>query len=383
MSHGEIVQRQRQHPGRLMAVAISALVGVLAWSGGASGAESAAPTGSEPAEPLQVAFVYLATIDPAEAWNEAHHVAQLAMEEHFGDQIEITTVENVPEGPASEQTFEDLARQGYDVIFGTTFGYMDQMHEVAQRYPDIKFLNAAGYLTADNMTNYFGAEEQARYLLGMIAGAMTESDKLGYVAAFPIPLVIRGINAFALGAQRVNPDATVNVVWTSSWFDPTGDKQAAQALIQQGVDVLSNETDSPGVGQAAEEAGNYWLGSYADQSSFAPNAWLASQCWDFGPYLIDQVEKIKAGTWASEAYWGDLANGLVKLCGPSSTVPADVVAQVADVQGQIIDGSVDIWDGPIVNQAGEQVVAEGETLPAADQETMNWFVQGVEGTIPQ
>lgn len=331
---------------------------------------------------MKVAFVYLAKIDPAESWNDAHHVAQLALEEALGDKIEVTVVEEVPEGPASLKTFEDLARQGNQLIYGTTIGYMDQMLEAAAKYPDVVFLNGAGYKTAENMGNYFGAEEQARYLSGMIAGGMSASGKLGYLGAFPIPLVIRGINAFTLGAQKVNPKATTTVVWTSSWFDPNADKQAAAALFKSGIDVVSNETDSPGAGQAAEEAGGYWLGSYSDQSSFAPNAWLGSQCWDYAPYYIDQTQKVIDGTWKSEAYWGTLGNGFVKFCGPASTVPSELADQVASVGSEISAGTYDIWAGPIYDQQGAEKVPAGGTLSEEDQASMNWFVQGVIGEIP-
>jgi basic membrane protein A len=349
----------------------------------ASEAASASTDTAASGDPLKVAFVYLASIDPAESWNEAHHTAQLQMEEALGDKVDVTVVEGVPEGPASLKTFEDLARQGYDVILGTTFGYMDQMLEVAGKYPDAVFLNAAGYKTADNMGNYYGAEEQARYLSGMIAGGMSKTGKLGYVAAFPIPLVLRGINAFTLGAQKVNPDATTTVVWTSSWFDPNGEKQAAAALLQTGIDVISNETDSPGTGQAAEDAGAYWLGSYSDQSSFAPTAYLGSQCWDFSDYYTEQVQAVIDGTWKSEAYWGTLGNGMVKFCGPSDKVPAELAATVATTGSEIADGSYDIWAGPIFDQAGKEIVAEGAAVSADEQAAMNWFVKGVIGDLPK
>lgn len=348
-------------------------------------AESSASTApaSAPAEKIKVAFVYLPNLVPAESWNSALQLSQQAVEKAFPDQVEVTAVENVPEGPASLKTFEDLARQGFKVIFGTTFGYMDQMLEAAGKYPDAVFLNAAGYKVAANMGNYYGAEEQARYLEGIIAGGMSKSGKLGYVAAYPIPLVLRGVNAFTLGAQTVNPNATVTIVWTSNWFDANAEKQAAAALLRTGIDVVSNETDSPGTGQAAEEAGAYWLGSYADQSSFAPKAWLASQCWDWAPYSVQQVKDVLAGTWKSAAYWGTLANGMVKLCGPSSAVPADLASKVTTAQSGIADGSLNIWAGPIFDQSGKQIVAEGAAISDADQQAMNYLVKGVNGTIPQ
>lgn len=377
----------------LVALVISACGGSTSSSAQASGTPSVGPVSSPaataaassaaPASKLKVAFVYLPNLTPAESWNSSLLLAQQAVEKTLADQVEVSQVENVPEGPASLKTFEDLARQGFKVIFGTTFGYMDQMLEVAGKYPDAVFLNAAGYKVANNMGNYYGAEEQARYLEGMIAGGMSKSGKIGYVAAFPIPLVLRGVNAFTLGAQKVNPSATVSVVWTSNWFDPNAEKQAAAALLRTGIDVVSNETDSPGTGQAAEEAGAYWLGSYADQSSFAPTAWLASQCWDWAPYSVDQVKKVLDKTWKSEAYWGTLANGMVKLCGPSDKVPADLAAKVATAQAAIVDGSLNIWSGPIFDQDGKQVVAQGGTLSDTDQQAMNWLAKGVSGTIPK
>lgn len=344
-----------------------------------SGSDDAADSGSSSEEPLQVAFVYVGPVGDA-GWTKRHDDGRLALEEALGDQVETTFVENVPEGAESEAVFDRLAREGNDLIFGTSFGYMDQMAAVSEQYPDVAFEHATGYTTTDNLGTYFGAAEEARYLSGMAAGAMTESNKIGYVAAFPIPEVLRGINAFTLGAQRVNPDAEVEVRWTSTWFDPTVEGEAAQSLLDAGADVLAQHQDTPATGEAAEEAGAYWVGYNDNMEQFAPDAWLTGPVWDWGPFYIKTAQEVIDGTWEPDQYYGNMADGLVTLAPVSDAVPQEVRDEIDSVQQEIIDGSFAPFTGPIVDQDGNEVVADGEVIPLEDLLATDYFVQGVVGS---
>ena len=285
----------------------------------------------------------------------------------------------MPEGAESEAVFERLARDGADVIFGTSFGYMDQMLAVAERFPDVKFEHATGYKTSDNMGTYFGAAEEARYLTGMAAASVTKSNQIGYVAAFPIPEVLRGINAFTLGAQSLNPDITVEVAWTSTWFDPVIEKEAAEALLNGGADVIAQHQDTPSAGEAAQTAGGYWVGYNDDMSRFAPDAWLTAPVWDWGPFYIATVEAIRDGAWASEQYYGTMADGLVTIADVAAVVPPDVRDQIDAKQAEIIAGTFAPFAGPISDQDGNEKVAAGEAPDLGALLGMDYFVAGVIG----
>lgn len=344
-----------------------------------NGSDDAADSGSSSEEPLQVAFVYVGPVGDA-GWTKRHDDGRLALEEALGDQVETTFVENVPEGAESEAVFDRLAREGNDLIFGTSFGYMDQMAAVSEQYPDVVFEHATGYTTTDNLGTYFGAAEEARYLSGMAAGAMTESNTIGYVAAFPIPEVLRGINAFTLGAQRVNPDAEVEVRWTSTWFDPTVEGEAAQSLLDAGADVLAQHQDTPATGEAAEEAGAFWVGYNDNMEQFAPDAWLTGPVWDWGPFYTETAQQVIDGTWESEQYYGNMADGLVTLAPVADSVPQEVRDEIEAVQQEIIDGTFAPFTGPIVDQDGNEVAADGEVIPLEDLLATDYFVQGVIGS---
>jgi len=363
---------------RALAVVAGVTAVLLAACSSSTSSSTAAATPAK--EKLKVAFVYIGV--PGDAgWTYMHDQGRKEMEAALGDQVESTAVENVPEGPAGKKTFEDLARQGYKLIFGTSFGYMDQMLEVAAAYPDVKFMHATGYKTAPNMGTYFGAAEEARYLSGMIAASVSKSGHLGYVAAFPIPEVVRGINAFELGAQAVNPKATTKVVWTSTWYDPNIEKQAAQSLLNSGADVLAQHQDSPATGQAAEAAGARWLSYNSNMQTLAPKAWAGGPGWDWGPFYTAQAKAVIDGTWKSEQYYGNMKDGLVKLFGPAADVPADAAAAVKAVQDAFTAGTAHPFDGPIVDQAGKEQVAKGATAPMDALMSMGYFVKGVQGTI--
>jgi basic membrane protein A len=330
-------------------------------------------------EVTKAAWVYVGPIGDA-GWTKKHDDGRLAAEEAIGGCLETTFLESVAEGPESEAVFERLAEQGNAVIFGTSFGYMEPMAKIAESYPDVVFEHATGFTDGENLGTYFGAAEEARYLSGMAAGSVSEGT-IGYVAAFPIPEVLRGINAFTLGAQSVNPDATVEVVWTSTWFDPVVEREAADSLLNGGVDVIAQHQDTPAPGEAAAEAGAFWVGYNDDMSRFAPDAWLTAPVWDWGPFYIDTIESAVDGSWESEQYYGNMADGLVNLSPVSDAVPEDVRAQIDEVAGDIIAGDFAPFDGPINDQAGNEVVAEGESPDLGALLGMEYFVEGVIGTI--
>jgi basic membrane protein A len=332
-------------------------------------------------EATRVAFVYIGP--PGDAgWTFQHDQGRQAVEEEFGDAVEVTFLENIPEGAESEQVFDRLAREGNDIIFATSFGYMDQMAAVSEQYPDVAFEHATGYITTDNMGNYFGAAEEGRYLEGMAAGAESESGEIGYVAAFPIPEVVRGINAYTLGARSVNPDATVRVVWTSTWYDPETEGQAAESLLDAGVDVVGMHQDSPATGQAAEAAGAGWTGYNSDMQRFAEEAWLTATVWDWAPYYIDRVRQVMDGSWEPESYYGSMADGMVDLAPFGDRVPSDIRSEIETRQAEITAGDFAPFTGPINDQDGEERLADGEEMTLDELLSMDFFVEGVIGDIP-
>ncbi|MBO8128907.1 MAG: BMP family ABC transporter substrate-binding protein [Peptococcaceae bacterium] len=340
--------------------------------------------GEEPSadnsDKIKVGFVYIGS--PGDAgWTYAHDQARKALEEAL-PYVETEVVENVADADA-ERVLTQLAQNGNDVIFSTSFGFMDPTINVAKKFPDVVFLHCSGYKTADNVGTYFGRMYQARYLTGIIAGMATESDLIGYVAAFPIPEVIRGINAFTLGVRSVNPDAQVKVVWTNTWFDPAAEKEAANALLDAGADVIAQHQDTPGPQQAAQERGKLSIGYNSDMSKLAPKAVMTSAVWNWAPYYIETVKAVKEGTWESSSYWGSMAEGIVGLAPYGPMVTDEMKAAVEEAKEKIVSGEWDVFTGPIKDQNGELRVAEGETMSDKDMLSMDWFVEGVQGNIEQ
>jgi basic membrane protein A len=327
---------------------------------------------------LRVAFVYVGPIGDA-GWTWAHDQGRQYLEENMPG-VETTFLESVPEGPESQAVFEDLAAEGYDLIFGTSFGYMDPMLAASENHPDTVFEHATGFKMSDNMGNYFGAAEEGRYLTGIAAGHATETDLIGYVAAFPIPEVLRGINAFTLGVRSVNPDAQVQVIWTSTWFGPDLERQAAEAVLDQGADVIAMHQDSPAPGQAADEAGAKWVGYNSDMEQFAPDAWLTAPVWDWGPFYLQRAQEVADGTWEAEAFYGDMAGGMVDLAPFGVSVPQEVQDEIDALKQQIIDGEFEIFAGPIVDQDGNVVVPEGEVATLEELLGTAYLVEGVIGS---
>ncbi len=327
---------------------------------------------------MQVGFVYVSPVGDA-GWSYAHDMGRQAIEQMEG--VKTSFVEAVSEGPDSERVILNMARKGYDLIFATSFGYMDPMLKVAGQFPKTTFMHCSGFKTANNMGNYFGRMYQARYLSGMVAAAMSKSKILGYVAAFPIPEVIRGINAFALGAQAINPDVSVRVVWTKTWYDPATEKEAAKSLLDVGADVIAQHQDSPGPQEAAQEKGVYSVGYNSDMTPFAPKAHLTAPIWNWAPYYTNIVKQVQNGTWKAEAAWPGLAEGIVDLAPMGSMVPQDVQDKVMAKKAELTVGKAKVFVGPIKDQQGMVKIADG--VAAEDKELlgMTWFVQGVVGTI--
>ena len=371
-----------------LAFSLAAVLGVAACGSSdsattetAAPAETAAPEAGADYSNLKVAVVYIGV--PGDAGYTYQHDQGIAeLEAELG--ISVTRLENIAEGADSAATFDKLARDGYNLIFGTSFGYMDPMVETAGKYPDVCFEHATGYKTAPNLGTYFGAAEEARYLSGIAAGAASKSGKLGYVAAFPIPEVVRGINAFTLGARSVNPKATVQVSWTSTWFDPAKEKEAAQSLLQAGADVLGMHQDSTATGEAAKEVGAKWVGYNSDtKAADFPDTWLAAPIWDWCPDYIAAATSLSGGTClAGDAgqYYGNMKDGTVKLGAFGSSVSADTQATIATKAAAIIDGSFAPFTGPINDNEGKEQIAAGVVAPLGDLLGQMYFVEGVIGS---
>ncbi len=321
---------------------------------------------------LAVGFIHVGPVAD-KGWSWAHDQGAEFLKSELGDAVSITTLENIPEGADSQRVIEDLAAQGCELIFGTTFGYMESMVAASANYPDTVFMHATGFMVSDNMGNYFGAAEEARYLSGMAAGEATQNNNIGYVAAFPIPEVLRGINAFTLGAQSVNPDISVQVVWTSTWFDPPKEGAATQSLIDSGADVVAMHQDSTEPGTTAEAAGVKWVGYNTDMEEFAPDAWLTAATWDWGPYYLATAQQVIGGTWQPDFFYGNMAGGMVTLAPFGGSVEQTTQDKITAKQAEIIAGTFQVFPDPIINQAGE-------SQPLGDIFIMDYFVEGVVGS---
>ncbi|MDI6893717.1 MAG: BMP family ABC transporter substrate-binding protein [Bacillota bacterium] len=344
------------------------------------------PKPAEPAQPaeqpkeINVGFIYVGPVGDA-GWTWAHDQGRQYLEKNLAG-VKTFYVESVPEGADCEREIRRLVEEkNCKVVFTTSFGFMDGTLNVAKEYPDRVFMHCSGYKMADNMGNYFGRMYQPRYLAGIVAGKMTKSSKIGYVAAFSIPEVVRGINAFTLGVRSVNPKATVRVIWTNTWYDPAKEKEAAKSLLAVGCDVIAQHQDTPGPQQAAEEAGKYGVGYNCDMSKFAPKAHLTAPVWNWGPYYLRVVKAVMDGTWKPEAYWGPMSDGVVGLAPFGPMVPDDVKKLVEDKKQEIVSGKWDVFTGPIKDQSGKVRVAEGQKMTDQEMLSFDWFVQGVEGTI--
>ena len=333
------------------------------------------------AAPLKIAFVYVAPIGDL-GWTYAHDQGRLYLEENLEGGAETTFIENVPEGPDAERVIRDFAQKGYDLVITTSFGYMDPTLTVAQEFPDAHFVHVSGFKTADNMSTLFGRMYQPRYLSGLVAGSMTESNVIGYVAAFPIPEVIRGINAFALGVREVNPEAEVRVVWTNTWFGPPEEKEAAEALLDQGADIIAQHQDTTEPQKAAADRDATSVGYNSDMRAFVGDSVLTGPVWNWGPAFLRFAEQARDDAWVTEQYWGGMDDGIVGLADLSPSVPEDVAAMVAEKQAAIVAGEIDVFCGAMSGRNGVQFLDDGQCMDDGQMLGMDWFVEGVVGEAP-
>jgi basic membrane protein A len=368
----------------LTAVASAALVGCGKKEEPAP-APAPAPAASAPApaksEPLKIAFAYVGPVGDG-GWTFAHDNARKALEKEFGDKIVTSFVENVPESADAERVIRDMASQGNKLIFGTTFGYMETMLKVAPEFKDVKFEHATGYKTAENMATYDSRTYEGAYMAGVIAGKMTKTGTLGVVASVPIPEVIRNINSFTLGAQSSNPKIKTKVVWVNEWFNPPKETEAATSLINGGADVLFQNTDSPAVLKTAEAKGKRAFGWDSDMTAYGPKAHLASSVINWGPYYIKTTKDALAGKWASGSSWWGVKEGAIDIVSIAEDVPAETKAKVDEVKKGLTDGTFAIWKGPLKDNAGKEVLKDGETADDKFLSGVNFYVKGVEGKVP-
>ena len=333
------------------------------------------------ADKLKVGFIYIGPIGD-HGWTYAHDQGRLMVEEALGDQVETVYVENIPEGPDAERAIERLARQGVGLIFTTSFGYMDPTIKVAKRFPDVKFEHATGYKQSENVASYNARFHEGRYVIGQIAAKMSKSGIAGYIASFPIPEVVMGINAFILGAQTVNPDFKLKVVWVNTWFDPGKEADAAKVLIGQGADIITQHTDSTAPLQIAEEEGVLGFGQASDMIHFAPKAQLTAIIDEWGPYYVERAQAVLDGTWESGDSWTGMSAGTVVMA-PYTNMPDDVAAAAAETAAKIASGELNPFAGPVYKQDGTLAVAEGEVMDDGTLAGINWYVQGVDDTLPE
>ena len=344
-----------------------------------------APVASAPApkpEPLKIAFAYVGPVGDG-GWTFAHDNGRKALEKEFGDKIQTSFVESVPESADAERVIRDMAGQGNKLIFGTTFGYMEPMLKVAADVKDVKFEHATGYKQAENMRTYDSRTYEGAYMAGVIAGKMTKTNTLGVVASVPIPEVVRNINAFTLGAQSSNPKVKTKVVWVNGWFDPPKETEAATSLINGGADVLFQNTDSPAVLKTAEAKGKRAFGWDSDMTAYGPKAHLASAVINWGPYYIKAAQEVLDGKWTggTAAWWG-VKEGAIDLVSIAEDVPAETKTKVEEVKKGLADGSFVIWKGPIVDNTGKVQVAKDSVADDKFLGGLNFFVKGVEGKVP-
>ena len=340
---------------------------------------------SEPSQaalksPVKAAFVYVTPVFEA-GWTHQHDQGRQAVEKALGTAVKTTVVDNVAEGPDSERVVRDLARQGHDVIFTTSFGYMESTLKVAKEFPNVKFESITGYKTDLNVSVANARYYEGRYLAGVAAGRMTQSNVAGYVAGFPIPEVLQGLNAFTLGMRSVNPKAQVKVIWLNSWFDPTKERDAAFALFNQSVDVITFHTASNAVMVAAQERGKMAIAYHSDMRKVAPDAQLMAVTHEWGVYYTQRVSDVQKGQWRSGNVWSGLKEGMIRVGDFGPKLPAKVRDEIVKVQQDIVLGKRHPFQGPIADTEGKSIVALGQTLSDVQILNMNYGVSGVIGKI--
>lgn len=356
----------------------AALAAACLFSPAFSQSRDAAPVA--PKEPLKIAFVYVTPITPA-GWVHQHELGRQAVQAALGNKVKTTYVENVPEGADSERVIRDLARQGNKLIFTPSFGYMEPTLRVAKDFPDVKFESITGYKTAPNVAVANARYYEGRYLSGIAAGRMTRTNGAGYVAGFPIPEVLQGINAFTLGMRSVNPKAVVKVIWLNSWFDPPRERDAAMTLFDQGVDVIAFHTASTAVMAAAQERGKLAVAYHSDMRATAPDAQIVAVTHQWGAYYTARARAVLDGSWKSGNVWGGVKEGMIRMEGFGPKVPRAVRSEVLAREKDIASGKLQPFAGPIEDNEGHLVLARGQALSDEQILNMNFLVSGVRGKI--
>jgi simple sugar transport system substrate-binding protein len=340
---------------------------------------TAAPASSR--APVKVGFVYVSPVGDA-GWTSQHDKGRRQMEEALAGKVTSKYVESVPEGADAERVIRELAQSGYSPIFTTSFGYMNPTQRVAEQFPQTRFDHATGYKTAPNVGTYNARFYEGRYLAGQVAGRMTKSNVAGYVAAYPIPEVVMGINAFARGMRSVNANAQVKVVWTNSWYDPGRESEAANTLVSQGADVLTHHTDSTAVVQAAEAKKVYAIAYHSDMSKYGPHAQLTAVMHDWGNYYTNTVKDAIAGTWKPDVVWGGIKEGMIRMAPMNPVVPADTQVLVDRTAAEIAAGKFHPFTGPVRDNEGKERLPAGAAMSDDVLSKMDYYVEGVQGKLP-
>lgn len=336
---------------------------------------------AQAADKLKACWVYVGPVGDF-GYSYQHDQGRKAVEKELGDKVETVFLENVAEGPDAERAIERLAREGCKIIFTTSFGFMDPTIKVAAKYPDIKFEHATGYKMADNVAIYNARFYEGRYVMGQVAAKMSKTGVAGYIVSFPIPEVVMGINAFMLGAQSVNPDFKIKIVWVNSWYDPGKEADAAKVLFGQGADIMVQHTDSTAPLRIAEEQGKLGFGQSSDMIKFAPKAQLSANTDDWDPYYVARVKAVLDGTWKSGSTWGGMKDGMVVLS-PFTNMPDDVKKMAEDSVAKIKSGELLPFTGPITKQDGTTVGEAGKSLPDEELLGMNYYIKGIDDKLPQ
>ena len=343
---------------------------------------SSLPALAQDGEKLKVGFIYVGPVGDG-GWSYQHDQGRQAIEAEYGDKIETTFIESVPEGADAERALTQLALAGNKLIFATSFGFMDAVMATAAKFPDVKFEHATGYKRADNVATYDARFYEGRAVMGTIAGRMTKSNKIGYIGSFPIPEVIQGINASFIHAKKVNPNVEMKVVWAYSWFDPAKEADAAAALIAEGVDVILQHTDSTAPLAKAQEAGAIGFGQASDMAAFKPSPRVSAIIDNWAPYYIKRVGAVLDGSWKSEGVWLGIGDGEVEIGEITDAVPADVKAEAEALKAKIASGEYHPFTGPLKKQDGSDWLAEGQTATDEELSQMNFYVEGITAEIPK
>ncbi|KQZ13634.1 DNA-binding protein [Mesorhizobium sp. Root554] len=346
----------------------------------AAAAMASLTAGAQAQEKLKACWVYVGPIGDF-GYSYQHDQGRLQVEKELGDKVETSYLENVPEGPDSDRAFERLAREGCKIIFGTSFGFMDSMVKVAAKFPDIKFEHATGYKKSDNLAIYNARFYEGRYILGQIAAKESKKGLAGYIVSFPIPEVVMGINSFMLGAQSVNPDFKIKIVWVNSWFDPGKEADAAKALFDQGADIIVQHTDSTAALQVAEERGLKGFGQSSDMAKFAPKAQMTAIVDDWAPYYLERVKAALDGSWKTSDTWGGIKDGEVVMS-PYANM-SDETKKMAEETEAKIKGGWNPFTGPVMKQDGSEFLKDGQVADDATLLGMNFYVKGVDDKLPQ